>query len=408
MQTWKRCAKGFAATIGLCCIWALASGPAAQVQDRPMYKVDPFWPKPLPNKWIMQQVPTLTVDKDDHIWVFNRSRAMMPDENGASTTPPRTDCCVAAPTVLEFDTNGNLLKSWGGPDYVPGWPTSEQSITTDKKGNVWIAGQARGDSILKFSSDGKLLWDFGHRGPRPVPGQAVESLKENNQQTDFLYSGVPYFELDDDAHEIYIAEGEQLNKRVLVYDMDTGAFKRGWGGHGMPLSEISNDPVPPYDWRSGPPPDIEGFGAPLHCIHISADGLVYVCERGNNRVQVFTKQGKFVQEFFVHPSTPARGPECGVGSPKFASCGTVLNLAFSPAPEQKFVFIADMANNKVWIINRKEGTTVGSIGGEGRMAGQFYYIDGVASDSHGNIYTGEVQTGKRIQKFVPVKPYGKR
>ena len=177
MQTWKRCAKGFAATIGLCCIWALASGPAAQVQDRPMYKVDPFWPKPLPNKWIMQQVPTLTVDKDDHIWVFNRSRAMMPDENGASTTPPRTDCCVAAPTVLEFDTNGNLLKAWGGPDYVPGWPTSEQSITTDKKGNVWISGQARGDSILKFSSDGKLLWDFGHRGPSWSRGKAARAFE---------------------------------------------------------------------------------------------------------------------------------------------------------------------------------------------------------------------------------------
>jgi hypothetical protein len=399
MQIGKRWAKANAAAIGVCCFWALLAGPCARSQDAPAYKVDPYWPKPLPNKWIMQQVPTLTVDKDDHIWVLNRSRQMMPDENGASTTPPRADCCVAGPAVLEFDTEGNLIRSWGGPGYVPGWPR-EQTIETDKQGNVWISGMGRGDGIQKFSPEGKLLWDFGHRGPYVEQGEKAEPLKDDNQQTDILHSGVAGFEIDDDAHEIYIAEGENHNKRVLVYDDDTGAFKRGWGGHGMPLSEIDNDPVPPYDWHTGPPPDIKGF-AILHCIHISQDGLVYVCERGSNRVQVFTKQGKFVSEFFIHPSTPARGPECGVGNPKFASCGTVVNLAFSPGPEQKFVYVADMANNEVWIVNRKNGTTVGSFAQEGRMAGMLYYIDGVAADSHGNIYTGEVLTGKRIQKFVP-------
>lgn len=412
MHIWKRYAKALAVTIGVCCLWTLVAGPGALAQDKqekdvPIYKVDPYWPKPLPNKWIMQQVPTLTVDKDDHIWVLNRSRQIMPDENGASTTPPRTDCCIVGPGVLEFDTNGNLLKGWGGPGFGGPEILPGQTIIVDKKENVWLSGMGRGDTVLKYSSDGKLLWDFGHRGPGPVPGQTQERLKDNNQQTDTLMSGMAGFDLDEDAHELYIAEGEVINKRILVYDMDTGAFKRGWGGHGMPLSEIDNDPIPPYDWRSGPPPDIQGL-ATLHCIHISHDGLVYACERGSDRVQVFTKQGKFVTEFFVHPSTPARGPECGIGSLKFASCGTVLNLAFSPAPEQKFVFIADMANNKVWIVNRKEGTTVGSIGDNGRMAGQFHYIDGVAADSHGNIYTGEVETGKRIQKFVPVKPYEKR
>jgi hypothetical protein len=407
VKTGKRSSKASAAAIGLCILCVSAAAVGSRAQDKqPVYKVDPFWPKPLPNKWIMQQVPTLAVDKDDHIWVFNRSRQIMPDESGASTTPPRTDCCIAGPAVLEFDTEGNLLKAWGGPGYVPGWPR-EQTIQTDKKGNVWISGMGRGDSIQKFTSDGKLLWDFGHRGPTAPEGQAAPPLKDNNQQTDILYSGVASFEIDDDAHEIYIAEGENLNKRVLVYDSDTGAFKRGWGGHGMPLSEISNDPVPDYD-TSGPPPDTKGF-AILHCIHLSHDGLVYVCERGSDRVQVFTKQGKFVSEFFVHPSTPARGPECGgPGSLKFGPCGTVLNLAFSPAPEQKYVFVADAANDKVWIVNRKDGATVGSFGDNGRMAGMFHFIDGIAADSHGNIYTGEVETGKRIQKFVPVSEKGKR
>jgi DNA-binding beta-propeller fold protein YncE len=369
-------------------------------QDPPAYKVDPFWPKPLPNKWIMQQVPTLTVDKDDHIWVFNRSRGIRPDENGASTNPPRTDCCVAGPSILEFDTDGNLLKSWGGPGYVPNWP-GEQTIKTDRAGNVWISGTGRGDSILKFSSDGTLLWDFGHRPP-PVPqGQTPPPLVENNQQTDILISGVADFTFDEDANELYIADTEFINKRILVYDMTTGAFKRGWGGKGKPLSAIRNERVANYDTK-GAPPDIDDF-VTLHCLHISKDGLVYVCDRGNDRVQVFTRQGRFVSQFWIHPSTPARGAECGgPGSDLFGPCGTVYNLAFSADPQQNFVFVADGANDKVWIVNRRTGVTVGSIGNNGRMAGMFHFIDGVAADSKGNIYTGEVETGKRIQKFVRV------
>ena len=403
----SRCSRVAVAAISLCLVWVLAFAAGAQAQEKAMYKVDPYWPKPLPHKWIMQQVPTLTVDSHDHIWVLNRSRAIRPDEMAASTTPPRADCCVVGPGVIEFDMEGNVLKGWGGPGFGGPETLPGQTIIVDKEGNVWLSGMGRGDSLLKFSNDGKLLWEFGHRGPAAEPGGRGPALKDNNQETDILYSGMAGFDLDEGAHEIYIAEGEVINKRVLVYDMDTGAFKRGWGGHGMPLSEISNDPLPPYDWKSGASPAVKDL-ATLHCIHVSADGLIYVCERGSDRVEVFTKQGKFVQEFYVHPSTPARGPECGVGSPKFATCGTVLNLAFSPAPEQKYVFIADMANNKVWIVDRKSGNTVGSVGDEGRMAGQLYYIDGIAADSHGNIYTGEVDTGKRIQKFVPVKPYPKR
>ena len=389
------------------CAWTIVAcgllvGVASELraqQSPPAYKVDPFWPKPLPNKWIMQQVPTLIVDKDDHIWVFNRSRGIRPDENGASTTPPRTDCCIAGPAVLEFDAEGNLLNAWGGPGYVPNWPR-EQTINVDGMGNVWVSGTQRGDSILKFSRDGKLLWDFGRRPPSMAAGPTPPPLVENNQQTDVLISGVAGFDFDDDARELYIADTEFINKRILVFDMDTGAFKRGWGGKGQPLSAISNERVPPYD-TSGPPPDIDDFVV-LHCIHLSRDGLVYVCDRGNNRVQVFTKQGKFVSQFWIHPSTPARGQECGgPGSDKFGPCGTVYNLAFSADPEQKYVFVADGANNKVWIVERKTGTTVGSIGDNGRMAGMFHFIDGVAADSKGNIYTGEVETGKRIQKFVP-------
>jgi DNA-binding beta-propeller fold protein YncE len=389
-----------AVIIALCAAGILLLTPLSSAQAPPQYRVDPFWPKPLPHKWIMQQVPTLAVGPDDHVWVFNRSRQIRPDENGASTNPPRTDCCIAGPSILEFDPAGNLIQGWGGPGYVANWP-GEQTINVDRDSNVWISGTGRGDSILKFTRNGKLLKDFGHR-PSPVPpGQTAPPLVENNQQTDVFISGVAGFDFDEDARELYVADTEFINRRILVYDMDTGVFKRGWGGKGVPLSEIPNQRPADYDTH-GSPPDIKEF-VQLHCIHLSADGLVYVCDRGNNRVQAFTKQGKFVSQFWVHPSTPARGPECGgPGSDKFGPCGTVYNLAFSPAPRQDFVFVADGANDKVWIVNRKSGMTAGSIGDNGRMAGQFHFIDGVASDSKGNIYTGEVETGKRVQKFVPM------
>jgi hypothetical protein len=401
-----------ALAIGLCCFLAFVAAHAASTPAVPVYKVDPFWPKPLPNKWIIQGVPTMVTDKDDHIWVLNRPRDIMPDESGASTTPPRTDCCIAAPAVLEFDTAGNLIKGWGGPGYTPGWPApgvarpgpqAEHNIVVDRQGNVWISGSGRGDSIQKFTGDGKFLWDFGHRGPPLQPGQPAPALRQNNQQTDTFPGGIFFFDLDEDAHEMYIVD----NKRVLVYDMDNGTFKRGWGGHGIPLSEIDNDPTPPYD-TMGNPPDQKQFAPALHCVHFSVEGLVYVCERGSDRVQVFTKQGKFVSSFFVHPSTPARGAECGgPGSLLFGMCGTIYNLTFSHDAQQKYVLIADGTNDKVWIHDRMTGAVAGSIGDNGRMAGYFHWIDAVAMDSHGNLYTGEVDTGKRVQKFILTNGDGK-
>ena len=394
--------------IVLSCLSLLAVVPAihgqaqTQAQPRnvpvPTYKVDPSWPKmPLRNKWLLQGIPTMVTDKNDHIWVLSRPRDIRPDEAGASTTPPRADCCIAAPAVLEFDPDGNLLNAWGGPGYHPNWPSVEHAIVVDRDLNVWIAANGRGEGILKFTRDGKFLWDFGHRGPKPAPGQQLPPLKDNNQETEVLPNGVFIFTLDEDARELYLVEG----KRVLVYDMDTAKFKRGWGGHGMALSEIGNEPTPPYDWKTGPPPDQKEFAPALHCVHISVDGLVYVCERGNNRIQVFTKEGQFVSQFSVAPSTPARGPECGgPGSDKFGMCGTTYNLTFSHDPQQQYILIADGTNHKVWIHNRKTGVLADSIGSLGRMAGQFFWIDAIATDSLGNIYTGEVWTGKRVQKFI--------
>ena len=391
--------------IAACSFLAAVAAWPASAPAPPVYKVDPFWPKPLPNKWIIQGVPTMVTDKDDHIWVLNRPRDINPDESGAATKPPRTDCCIAAPAVLEFDTAGHLIKGWGGPGYTPGWAApgvarpgaqAEHNIVVDREGNVWISGSSPGDGIQKFTGDGKFLWDFGHRG------KSGQRAPENNQNTDVLPNGMFFFDLDEDAQEIYIVE----NKRVLVYGFD-GNFKRGWGGHGIPLSEIDNNPTPPYD-AAGDPPDQKQFAPALHCVHFSTDGLVYICERGSNRVQVFTKQGKFVSSFFVHPSTPSRGPECGgPGSLMFGMCGTIYNLTFSHDAQQKYVLLADGTNDKIWIHDRMSGALVTSIGDNGRMAGQFHWIDAIAMDSRGNIYTGEVDTGKRVQKFILANGDGK-
>jgi DNA-binding beta-propeller fold protein YncE len=372
-MTVARCSRTLRAAVGVLLFLRAASAPfATRAQDAPKYQVDASWPKQLPNNWIMGQVGGLTVDSHDHIWVLQRPRSLTADETGAAQTPPRSECCLAAPSVLEFDASGNLLKSWGGPGYVPDWPSAEHGIWVDAQENVWIGGAGAGDrQVLKFTTDGKLLMEIGHPSTAP----------ENNQDTTIL--GEPAgIEVDDAAHEVYIADG-YLNKRVVVFDADTGAFRRGWGAYGMALSQIDNEKPANYDPAA--PADAQ-FRNPVHCAHISADGFVYVCDRTNDRIQVFTKQGKFVREFFVHKST------LGIGS--------VWNLSFSHDKEQKYLLVADGEDNMIWIVLRADGSVVSSFGHNGRNAGQFHWVHQSAMDSQGNYYTGEVDTGKRVQKFT--------
>jgi len=401
MSTTKQRSRIFwmAFAIGSILILAVTSIERAQQRQRqavdsngaPLFKVDPFWPKPLPNRWGMQQVTGISVDQNDHIWFLNRGAKADPDEVGGENN--RIDCCVRGPELIELDQDGTVVHAWGGPGYHPLWPTALQTVLVDRQGFVWVAGTAAQDSILKFTKDGKLAWDFDHRPPKGSP-----PLKENNQQTDVLVSK-GRFNLDEDAREIYIINW----KRVLVYDMDTGAFKRGWGGHGMGLNEISNDPIPGYKWTGGPPAEEKNFVPDLHFVEFSKEGLVYVGERGQNRIEVFTKQGKFVREFYVSPNTPSRGEICGgLYHEKLPPCGTTYKLAFSHDPQQKYAYVADGTNDKVWILDRDSGKTLGGFGRNGTYAGQFHWINAIAMDSKGNIYTGEVEENKRIQKFVPV------
>jgi len=361
---------------GLCWFCILAAGSRTQAQDVPRYKVDRSWPKPLPNNRALGQIGGMAADKNDHIWVVHRPRTVVPPKADAAQTTDSSKCCVAAPSVLEFDTAGNLIKSWGGPDWVPDWSVQEHGMFVETDGSVWTGGngpQGKGttDRIeFKFTNDGKLLMKIGRRSDEP----------QNNADTTVL-GGPAGAEVDEAAHEVYIADG-YMNKRVVVYDSKTGVFKRGWGAYGIPLDQIDNSILPAYDSAIGAG---KQFRWPVHCVHISVDGLVYVCDRSGDRVQVFTKAGKFVKEFLVHPET--------------LGTGSVGTLAFTSDKMQKYLLIGDDENDVVWIVNRSDGSAADSFGQKGTGPGQFQGLHAMAIDSHGNVYTGE-NGGKRIQKFV--------
>jgi DNA-binding beta-propeller fold protein YncE len=321
----------------------------------------------------MGQVGGLTVDGENHIWLLQRPNSDTVDELGAAQTPPRSECCISAPPILEFDVQGNLLRSFGGPGQGYDWPTSEHGIFIDKKGNIWIAGNAPVDrQVLKFGPDGKFLMQIGHPAPAT---QAADSASHD------LLGRPSGIAVDEAAREVYISDG-YMNKRVIVFDSETGAFKRLWGAYG----NVPND-ADPGAYNPAAPVD-QQFRNPVHCVHISNDGLVYVCDRTNDRIQVFTKEGKFVKELFVRKETLGQG--------------SAWDFVFSRDAEQKFMIMADGENNVLWTIERSSGNVLGKTGHSGRNAGQFHWVHQIASDSNGNLYTGEVDNAKRIQKFLIV------
>jgi DNA-binding beta-propeller fold protein YncE len=340
------------------------SGPVA-----PAFKVDPFWPKPLPNDWLLGQVAGIAVDAQDDIWLVQRPGSLTDDERGLELG--RSMCCRRAPPVMEFDTDGDVLRAWGGPapcvppaglnPVVGGacyeWPPNEHGIFIDDDGNVWIAGNGANDhQVLKFSPEGTFLLQIGRAG-----------LTGGDANTKLLGRPADMF-VDGAANEVYVADG-YLNHRVIVFDADTGQYKRHWGAYGLPPGA----------------PSARSFANPVHCVVIADDGLVYVCDRANNRGQVFKKSGTFVKEFYVRPETRGNGSE--------------WDLDFSVDKRQKHLFSADGENNVVWIQLRDSGAILSRFGRSGRQAGHFHWVHNLVVDSRGNIYTAEVDNGKRAQKF---------
>jgi DNA-binding beta-propeller fold protein YncE len=368
----------------------------AAAVEAPQFEVDPFWPKPLPNKWILGQTIGVAVDAQDHVWIIHRAGSLEPGEVHATTTPRTAQCCAPAPPVLEFDPSGNLVGHWGGPGEGYNWPDSNHGVTVDYRGNVWIGGNGRGappaagtptagqnrqqeesqvggvqpfvdNQVLKFTRSGKFLLQIG--GPK--------SSKGSNDLENLRLPAKTF--VDQQTNEVYVADGYG-NHRVIVFDADTGAYKRHWGAYGNKPDDVD---LGPYDPKA---PPAQQFRNPVHCADMSVDRLLYVCDRVNDRIQVFRPDGTFVKEGFYNRDT--------LGS------GSAWDVAFSRDPQQKYLYLADGENSKVHIIQRDTLELLTSFGEGGRQPGEFYGVHSIATDSKGNIYTTETYRGQRVQRFV--------
>ena len=367
------------AALGTASLWIDKQGTAeAAGVMAPRFEVDPLWPKPLPNHWVLGMTIGVSVDSQDHVWIVHRGASLERMETYAAANPPAAECCAPAPPVLEFDQAGNLIGHWGGPGQGYDWPLSNHGITVDYKGNVWIGGNGRGEQgpgeqrfhdnmVLKFTQDGKFLMQIGRPG-RSQGSNDVENLK-----------GPAKMFVDPEANELYVADGYG-NHRVVVYDADTGKYKRHWGAYGNRPDDTNLGPYNP----DAPP--AQQFRNPVHSVQLAQDGMLYVCDRVNDRIQVFKKDGTFVKEAFIAKRT--------LGD------GSAWDMAFSRDPQQKYIYLADGSNQKIHIILRDTLEVLTSFGDGGRQPGQFYAVHSIATDSKGNVFTTETYRGQRVQKFV--------
>lgn len=353
----------------------------------PRFEVDPMWPKPLPNHWVIGAVIGVAVDAKDHVWIIHRESSLEEKEKYATWKPPASECCVPAPPVLEFNAAGDLVGSWGGPGQGYDWPSSNHGIDVDFKGNVWIGGNGRGQKpaplaadesrmggtqpvhdsmVLKFTQAGKFLMQIG----KPNQGKGSDDTENLRLPAKTL--------IDPKTNELYVADGYG-NRRVIVYDADTGKYKRHWGAYGRKPDDTQLPPYNPND------PPAQQFRTPVHCVALANDGLLYVCDRTNDRIQVFKKDGTFVKEVFIAKNT--------LGD------GSVFDIALSRDPQQKYLYVADGSNMKVHVLQRDTLDILTSFGDGGRQPGAFYAVHSIATDSKGNIFTTETYRGQRVQKF---------
>lgn len=336
----------------------------------PTFQVDPFWPKELPNAWALGTIGGVASDpSNDHIWITNRTNSLADDERYLTATPPPSrSCCRPAPSVIEFDGEGNVVRSWSPPG------GGEHGIDVDHKGNVWVVA---GGDVLKFTKDGKLLLRIGKEGQTARDSNDVEDLKVPSK-----------LQVWAKTNELFVADGYE-NRRIIVFDADTGRYKRHWGAFGNTPDDAAPRPRLNRANHSSPFTALDGARGPeqfnlVHGVQISDDGYVYVADRLNNRVQAFKVDGTFVREAFIERRTLAQG--------------SAYDVEFSADPQQRFLYVADGTNNHLWILSRDTFEILGRIGREGQYAEQFYHVHAIASDSQGHIYAGETQ-GHRVQKF---------
>ena len=360
---------------------------AAAVQA-PRFEVDPMWPKPLPNHWVIGAVIGVSVDANDRIWIIHREGSLEPKEKYAVMKPAQAECCAPAPPVLAFNEAGDLVGSWGGPGEGFEWPASNHGIDVDHKGNVWIGGNGRGaqpaplpsdesrmasagpvhDSmVLKFTQNGRFLMQIGK----------ANSSRGSNDTANLRLPAKTL--VDPKTNELYVADGYG-NRRVIVYDAETGQYKRHWGAYGHKPDDTQLPPYNPND------PPAQQFRTPVHCVALAKDGLLYVCDRTNDRIQVFRTDGTFVKETFIAKNT--------IGD------GSVFDIALSKDSKESYLYVADGSNMKVHVLRRDTLEELTDFGDGGRQPGQFYAVHSIATDSKGNVFTTETYRGQRVQKFV--------
>ena len=351
----------------------------SRLDQVPVFEVDPMWPKPLPHPWILGAVAGVAVDANNHVWIVHRPSTLQPNETRSIWR--------AAPPVLEFDAQGNIVSAWGGPGDGYEWPDLEHGIYVDGD-SVWLGGGGEKDAqILKFTRQGKFLLQIGRKG---------KGGGSNDTQN---LGGTANMVVDRAANELYVADG-YVNHRVIVFDATSGAYKRHWGAYGKKPDDTyftqAGEKLPsPFSGavqHENKPSQYDPDGPPapqfriVHAVRISNDGLVYVCDRTNDRVQVFRKDGTFVKEAFVAKKT--------LGS------GSVWDIAFSPDPAQTFLVVPDGTNQQIWILRRDTLEVVSAFGRAGHWAGQFYGAHNIAADAAGNLFITETYEGKRVQKFL--------
>jgi len=350
-----------------------AQAQPARAREVPKFQVDPSWPK-LPGKWVFGQVSSVSIDERNHAWILQRPTSVRDDQKS-----------MIAPPVLEFDEAGNFIQGWGGPGEGYDWPEIEHGIYVDPKGFVWIGGNGKTDHhLVKFTKTGKFVMQIGRKGQ----SKGNNDTQNVNQAADtFVYAK---------TNELFVADGYG-NSRVIVFDADTGAFKRMWGAFGKePIDVVPSKPVKIPESKRIPAKEATGpgpgqFERPVHAARVSNDGLVYVSDRGGKRVQVFTIDGKYVTQVFIDRWCEA--PHCGNGQ-------TVASTAFSQDPEQRFLYVASRSPARVWVLDRKTLELLDSFGRPGVAPGEFYVLHHMNVDTQGNLYVTEVQDGKRTQKFV--------
>jgi DNA-binding beta-propeller fold protein YncE len=333
--------------------WSLST------QAQQHFEVDPFWPKPLPDTWIFAQIGGVCVDSHDHIAVVDRNN--ITDEEAQTNIP--------VPTFVLFDTDGNVVSSWGDPEVAP---TDVHGCSFDEDDNLWVAGN--GDAIVQgYSHDGELLLQIGTKHLFDTDN-GLEEGDFTNQSRDRLNrpSGAV---VDPDNGDIYISDGYG-NKRVVVFDKE-GNYLRQWGSHATAAERTAKTPGT--------------FASVVHCIEISNEGLIYVCDRQGSRVQIFDKMGNHVRDIHI-PRT-----DDFVEDPVLR--GTAWWVTFSPDEEQRYLYVMNGAEEKVHVLDHKTGETLSTFGRPGHLAGNFIHGHTIATDSDGSLYVAETNYGRRVQKF---------